>query len=73
MAYITGNHPQAASLVQRFVEGRDSAVQAYANWRVYRNTLSELESLSLREMADLGINPSTIKRIALEAAYGKDV
>lgn len=58
LALLRSAHPQA---------------EAYAAWRVYRNTLAELNELSVREMADLGINPSMVRRIALEAAYGKNV
>ncbi|WP_420005764.1 DUF1127 domain-containing protein [Arenibacterium sp. LLYu02] len=42
----------------------------YAQYRLYRETLSELNALSGRELADLGLNRSMLKRIALEAAYG---
>ncbi|MCT4555651.1 MAG: DUF1127 domain-containing protein [Pelagimonas sp.] len=40
-----------------------------ARRRVYRNTLSELTSLSDRELSDLGLNRSVIRRIAWQAAY----
>ena len=72
MAYYAGNRTHAPSLIERLGEIRTSAAEAYSNWRVYRNTLSELQELSMREMADLGINPTMIRRIALEAAYGKN-
>ncbi|MBY4892625.1 DUF1127 domain-containing protein [Rhodobacteraceae bacterium N5(2021)] len=72
MAYITGNRTHTAPIGQRLADLRTTALQAYSNWRIYRTTLSELQDLSLREMTDLGINPSMIKRIALEAAYGKN-
>lgn len=73
MAYITANRTATATFGQRLADIRDTATTAYGNWRTYRTTLSELQELSMREMADLGINPSMIKRIALEAAYGKNV
>lgn len=38
---------------------------------VYLRTLRELNALSDRDLADLGIHASMIRRIALEAAYGK--
>jgi len=38
---------------------------------VYRKTISELQSLTDRELADLGIHRSAIKGIAHEAAFGK--
>lgn len=71
MAHIV-NRATAAPLGQRLADLRDTAVAAYTNWRVYRVTLAELQGLSMREMTDLGINPSMINRIALEAAYGKN-
>lgn len=73
MAYTTGNRTLTAPLGQRLAELRDTVVTAYSDWRVYRTTLVELQDLSMREMTDLGINPTMIKRIALEAAYGKNV
>ncbi len=39
--------------------------------RVYRTTLSELTNLSNRELADLGMHRSELRRIAHEAAYGQ--
>jgi len=39
--------------------------------RVYRQTLRELNGLTTRELADLGLHRSMITRVAFEAAYGK--
>ena len=39
----------------------------YANWKRYSRTVSELESLSNRDLADLGIARSDIPRLAREA------
>ncbi len=36
-------------------------------WKRYNRTVSELQSLSTRELADLGIMRSDINRIAREA------
>ena len=52
----------AQDKLEQFVEARKKA-------RVYRTTLRELQNLSAREMADIGINPSNIRSIAYEAAY----
>lgn len=38
--------------------------------RQYRQTVSELSSLTGRELADLGLNKSCIKAAAYEAVYG---
>lgn len=64
MAYATANTARSNGLLARFVE-------AAAARKVYRTTLTELEGLSNRDLADLGINRSMIKSIAYEAAYGK--
>ncbi|SPF78288.1 DUF1127 domain-containing protein [Pseudoprimorskyibacter insulae] len=37
--------------------------------RVYRTTLNELSSLSTRELADLGLHRSMLRRVAWQAAY----
>lgn len=42
--------------------------RSFAQWRSYRNTVAELNSLSQRELDDLGIGRGDIKRIARLAA-----
>ncbi|MCK0149081.1 DUF1127 domain-containing protein [Marivita sp. S6314] len=42
---------------------------ALARRKVYRNTLNELRTLGPRELDDLGLNRSMLKRIAYQAAY----
>lgn len=37
--------------------------------RVFRRTLSELRALTPRELADLGLHPTMLTRIAYQAAY----
>ena len=39
----------------------------FARRRLYRETLRELNTLSNRELADLGLHRSQIKRVAIEA------
>ena len=41
-----------------------------ANYRLYRETLAELESLGDRELSDLGIARTSIRDIARESVYG---
>ena len=41
----------------------------FAQYRTYRQTLTELETLSDRELADLGIHRSNLRGIAYRAAY----
>ena len=40
----------------------------YCRWQRYSRTVSELEGLSNRDLADLGINRVDIQRLAREAA-----
>lgn len=40
----------------------------YSTWKRYARTVQELEALSTRELADLGISRSDIPRLAREAA-----
>lgn len=47
----------------------DGVVKKFKAYRTYRKALNELRGLSNRELADLGLSRSMIKRVALEAAY----
>ncbi|WP_081451354.1 DUF1127 domain-containing protein [Aurantimonas manganoxydans] len=42
-------------------------VRSYNNWRRYRETVNELNRLSLRELADLGISRGDINSVARRA------
>ena len=45
------------------------AVKArYTRHKVYRETYNELSALSARDLADLGLHRSMIRRVALQAA-----
>ncbi|MCF6315658.1 MAG: DUF1127 domain-containing protein [Marinosulfonomonas sp.] len=70
MAYATEIHASHGDITHRIAAKLKSAAQRFANYRVYRKTVSELSALSSRELDDLGISRSMIKRISLEAAYG---
>lgn len=52
-----------------FHQKRDQIRQALAKRKVYSDTFSELAGLTDRELKDLGIPRSNIKRLAMEAAY----
>lgn len=45
--------------------------EAMVRRRIYRTTLTELQSLSNRELADLGMSRAELRRVAYEAAYGQ--
>lgn len=53
-----------------FQQKLDQMRKAQAKRTVYRATYHELSSLSDRDLKDLGIPRSNIKRLAMEAAYG---
>ena len=55
----TANAGLVAKLAERF-----------AQYKTYRATINELSDLNDRELSDLGISRSMIKRIAIETAYG---
>ena len=59
-----------AELVGKAVSLVSNAAEAFALKREYRKTVSELSSLSGRELADLGLNRSSIRAAAYEAVYG---
>lgn len=44
--------------------------KALADYRLYRRTLAELESLSSRELRDLGLSRFSIREIAHDSVYG---
>ena len=52
-----------------FHQKRDQIRKALTKRKVYRATLSELSALTDRDLNDLGIPRSNIKRLAMEAAY----
>jgi uncharacterized protein YjiS (DUF1127 family) len=50
---------------------RDTVATRYGQYQTYRKTLRELESLTKRELNDLGLNQYTLQAVAREAAYGE--
>mgnify|MGYP005992209883 CR=1 FL=1 len=70
MAFANASHTADFGLTGRFTAIKNSLVERVARHRVYRETMVELESLSNRELSDLGLSRAGIKSIALEAAYG---
>ena len=71
MAYVSSNRTASTSVAPRLAEMFKQASEAYTAWRLYRHTLSELQELSAREMADLGLSRSSLRQAAFEAVYGK--
>lgn len=71
MAYVNSSAASANGVFDRVTVALKSLRDAYERRRTFKRTLAELNSLSRRELADLGIERSMITRVALEAAYGK--
>ena len=75
MTFVNDIQKHEAGLVERITasfkaQRAQSAARAKQN-RVYRETLHELQSLSNRDLADIGIHRSQIEGLAHDAAYGK--
>lgn len=71
MATVTETRTSGLSLGQTFNGLRDTLAARFAAARTYRTTLNELNQLSDRELADLGLHRSQLRGVAQEAAYGK--
>ncbi len=54
-----------------FQQKREHVRSSLARHKVYRSTYYELSMLTNRDLADLGIPRSGIRRLAKEAAYGE--
>nr|WP_237072551.1 DUF1127 domain-containing protein [Pseudaestuariivita rosea] len=51
--------------------GLAGLVQRYARYKLYKTTLAELKSLTNRELSDLGLNRTMLRRVAYEAVYDR--
>ena len=49
----------------------NSLAQSFSRYRKYRETLSELDQLSERDLQDLGLHRSNMRQVARQAAYGE--
>lgn len=70
MAYAHTSRSLNDGLLGRIRSLRDTAADYINRRRVYRTTLNELQTLNPRELTDLGLNPSMIRQIAYQAAWG---
>jgi uncharacterized protein YjiS (DUF1127 family) len=71
MAYAHSTQVARGGLLARLAVLKDGVATALQQRRTYSRTLAELNALSDRELADLGIARLAIRDIAHEAAYGK--
>jgi uncharacterized protein YjiS (DUF1127 family) len=70
MAYVNATRSSQISVLSRVLALTAGITAALRQRQVYLSTLRELNSLSDRDMADLGIHRAMITEIAYEAAYG---
>lgn len=56
-------------LAPRFAGLFGGISRRYAQYKTYRTTLEELETLSDRELSDLGLHRSMLRAVAYKAAY----
>lgn len=70
MAFASEIHALNVDITHRIAEKFKAVSARLDSYRVYRETLTELNSLSDRELQDIGIHYSMIKAIARETAYG---
>jgi uncharacterized protein YjiS (DUF1127 family) len=70
MAYVNTSRAATFSPADRFSGLLAQVKASFARRAVFTQTLRELNALSDRELADLGIARADITTIAREAAYG---
>ena len=71
MAYVNTTTAARKGFADRLAFVKDVVLAAINQRRVYTRTVAELNSLTDRELSDLGISRLGITEIAREAAYGK--
>jgi len=71
MAYVNTTRSVSNGLADRLAQIVKSFKLAAARRAVYQQTVRELNSLSNRELADLGIARLNIEDVARAAAFGK--
>lgn len=70
MAHVNTTRIARKGFMDRLSVLKDGVLTAWNQRRLYARTVAELNALSDRELADLGIARVSIRDIAHEAAYG---
>jgi len=71
MAYANSIRAAGGNFADRLAAISKSVQTLMAQRRMFGQTFRELNALTDRELADLGIHRADIRRIAAQAAYGK--
>jgi len=72
MAYASAHQTRSSGFLGQIADAFAALRNAWIRSRVYVRSYNELNALTSRELADLGISRSMITRLAYEAAYGRD-
>lgn len=72
MAAIAQTHDAASGIFGRLLTAIQHMQENRARRAIYNQTLRELNTLTNRDLADLGINRAMIDRLAHEAAWPED-
>ena len=71
MAYVNTTRVARKGLFDRLLALRETVAANLRQRRLFEDTVRQLDSLTDRDLADLGISRLNIRDIAREAAYGK--
>lgn len=71
MAYANTTRAVRKGLVDRLLAMKEDFSETLRRRKLFEKTVRELESLTDRELTDLGISRLSIRDVAREAAYGK--
>lgn len=71
MAYVNSTRTATGGFMDRLAAVMQSVNEAVARRRLYNQTVRELDALSDRELADMGLHRSMITEIALESMRSK--
>lgn len=69
MAHVSIQNSQFTGVIERGVEMLRSIYSNWGDYKLYRDTIDQLLSLSDRELSDLGLHRSEVKRVAHESVY----
>jgi uncharacterized protein YjiS (DUF1127 family) len=69
MAYVQSETKIVATFFENLVTMARKTIDRYKQYRLYSHTVSELRSLSGRDLADLGLSRSMIESVAFSAVY----
>ncbi len=70
MAYVSTQKISTVTIGERIAAYATGFGKKVGDYRLYRRTLNELQGMSLRDLADMGLHPTELHRIAREAVYG---